>query len=56
MKTLNTCAALFFALLFVFSLIGTLDLVEATIFTVAVSVPLYLMGLMMRWFVRGLVK
>ena len=56
MKTLNVCAATLFALLFLLSLIGTLDLVEATVFTCAVSVPLYLMGLVLRWFLRGLVK
>ena len=56
MKTLNNCAVAFFAVVFLLALIGTFDLLEATIFAVAVSVPLYLMGLGLRWFVRGLAR
>lgn len=56
MKTLNTCAVTFFVIVFALALIGTFDLLEATIFAVAVSVPLYLMGCVFVGFVRCLVR
>ena len=56
MKTLNTCAVAFFLVLFGLALIGTFNPLEAAVFAVAVFVPLYLMGLGLRWFVRGLVR
>lgn len=56
MKTLNNCAVAFFVVVFVLALVGTFDLLEATVFACAVSVPLYLMGLGLRRFMRGLAK
>ncbi len=56
MKTFNNCAVATFVLVFAVALIGTFDFLEATIFAVAVPVPAYLMGLGLRWFVRGLVR
>jgi len=56
MKTLNICVGTFFVLAFFAGMIGTQDIPLATVVAFVASVPLYLMGLMFRWFVRGLVK
>jgi hypothetical protein len=56
MKTLNKCALVFFVLLFLLAWVNTAYIPTAMLFACAVSVPLYLMGLVLRWFVRGLVK
>jgi len=56
MKTLNICAATFFVLVFLLALVCTDYLPMATLFAFAVSTPLYLMGLGLRWFMRGLAR
>ena len=56
MNTLNICAATFFVLAFTTTLVVTQYLPIAILFAGATSVPLYLTGLVLRWFVRGLVK
>jgi hypothetical protein len=55
MKTLNVIAAMFFVLAFLLTLACTQDVLISAMATFAV-VPMYLMGLLLRWFLRGLVK
>ena len=60
MKTLNTCAAVLFVLVFLAEWLPTwynpLTLPVAALLASMFVAPLYMMGLLLRWFVRGLVK
>lgn len=62
MKTLDITAATFFVITFLLVLVCSLGSygwegwMLAFILAFVVTMPLYLMGLGLRWFVRGLVK
>lgn len=58
MKTLNICAATVFVLVFLLKTVGLglYNITFAALAALLFTVPLYITGLVVRWFVRGLVK